>query len=105
MAAAYAGASFGTDEMTDALTALASDDIQINEAGLAAIATYVFPHGMRFPVHIRRYTLNNWVETSNARVAQLRSGAPPCWQGWHGLGGKTKEGRFESDNRYCGRAH
>ena len=45
--------------MTDALPTLISDDVQINEAGLQAIGTFVFPDGMRFPVHITRHTLNN----------------------------------------------
>jgi hypothetical protein len=53
--------------MTEALPTLAGDDIQINEAGLEAIATFVFPDGMRFSAYIPSHTLNNWVEPANAR--------------------------------------
>ena len=87
MAAAYGEASFGTDEMTDALPTLASDDIQINEAVLETIATFVFPDGMRFPVHITRHTLNNWVGPSNARdirAAVLRRSATLARMAWSG---------------------
>jgi len=87
MAAAYGEASFGTGEMTDAWPTLASDDIQINEAVLETIATFVFPDGMRFPVHITRHTLNNWVGPSNTRdirAAVLRRSATLARMAWSG---------------------
>jgi len=73
--------------MTDALPTLVSDDIQINEAGLEAIATFVFPDGMRFPVHITRHTSNNWLGHSNARdirAAVLRRSATLSRMAWFG---------------------
>jgi len=73
--------------MTDALPTLISDDVQINEAGLQAIGTFVFPDGMRFPVHITRHTLTNWVAHSNARdirAAVLRRSATLSRMAWFG---------------------
>jgi len=73
--------------MTDALPTLISADIQINEAGLETIATFVFPDGMRFPVHITSHTLNNWVGHSNARdirAAVLRRSATLSRMAWFG---------------------
>lgn len=87
MEVAYTGASFGTDEMTDAFPTLASDNIQINEADLEAIATFVFPDGMWFPLHITRHTFNNWVGPSNARnirAAVLRRSATLARMAWSG---------------------
>jgi hypothetical protein len=87
MVAAYVGASFGTVEMTDPLLTLVSDDIQIDQTGLEAIATFVFPDGMRFPVHVTRHTLNNWLGHSNARdirAAVLRRSATLARIAWSG---------------------
>jgi hypothetical protein len=61
--------------MRDDLPNLSSDDIEIDELGLEATATFVFPDGVRFPVQISRHTLSNWAGQPDAweiRMAVLR---------------------------------
>jgi hypothetical protein len=61
--------------MRDELPKLASDDIEIDEPGLEATATFVFPDGVRFPIQISRHTLPNWTGQPDAwgiRMAVLR---------------------------------
>jgi hypothetical protein len=73
--------------MIDGLPTLASDDIHIDEARSEAIATFVFPDGLRFPVHITRHTLNNWTgrsDTWEIRVAVLRRSATLSKMAWSG---------------------
>ena len=69
------------------LPTLASDDIHIDETRLEAIATFVFPDGMRFPVHITTHTLNNWAGHSNTweiRAAVLSRSATLSRMAWSG---------------------
>ena len=89
--------------MIEGLPTLASDDIHIDEARLEAIATFVFPDGLRFPVHVTRHTPNNWAGHSDTwEIRQLYSGAPPHCQGWPRLEEKTKERRSRSNGDCSG---
>ena len=74
-------------KMIEGLPTLASDDIHIDEASLEAIATFVFPDGLRFPVHVTRHTLNNWAghsDTWEIRAAVLRRSATLSRMAWYG---------------------